>query len=230
MNKIEYSKLQALLLDLDGTLINSEKAFYEAFKMTLYNEYQVEITKEEYKKYELEQNAMLIEYKKKKYPILKTIDQNEIFQKIYENYMPYFEKVIKEQESSDNFKLIKELKKSGMIVALITTCKRMYISKILELYDMYNTFDLIIAREDVPHELLKPNPEEYLLALKKLNLSANRCLSIEDSKRGVDAAVSANIPTIKVSNFTEIKYNDERVVEEESAHKVLSKILYERKY
>ena len=230
MDKIEYSKIQALLLDLDGTLINSEKAFYEAFKTTLCDKYKVDITKEEYKKYELEQNAMLIDYKKKEYPFLEKIDQNEIFQKIYENYMPYFERVIQEQESADNFKIIKELKESGMIVALVTTCRRIYISKLLDLYDLHNTFDLIIAREGVPHELLKPNPEEYLLALKKLNLSADMCLSIEDSKRGIDAAVSANIPTIKVSNFTEIKYNDERVVEEESAHKVLSKILYERKF
>ena len=230
MNKINYSKIKALLLDLDGTLINSEKAFYEAFKMTLHNEYAVEITKEEYKKYELEQNAMLITHKKKEYPLLETINQNEIFQKIYENYMPYFEKVIQEKESADNFKIIKELKESGMIVALVTTCRRIYISKLLDLYDLHNTFDLIIAREDVPHELLKPNPEEYLLALRNLNLTPDICLSIEDSKRGVDAAVSANIPTIKVSNFTEIKYDDSRVVEEESAHKVLSKILYERKF
>ena len=56
----EIYNFKALLLDLDGTLINSEKAFYESFKDILKNEYSIDITMEEYKKYELEQNAMLL--------------------------------------------------------------------------------------------------------------------------------------------------------------------------
>ena len=230
MNKIDYLKIKALLLDLDGTLINSEKAFYLAFKNTLENEYGVVITKDEYRKYELEQNAKLLDYKRQEYSIIREISDSDIFKKIYENYMPYFERVIEEKEAADNFELIKRLKESGMIVALVTTCRRVYISKLLDLYNLHDTFDLIIAREDVPHELLKPNPEEYLLALKKLNLSADECLSIEDSRRGVDAALGASIPTIKVDNFTEIKYSDPRVIEEESAYKVLSKITYKKKF
>lgn len=230
MNKIDYSKIKALLLDLDGTLINSEKAFYLAFKNTLENEYGVVITKDEYRKYELEQNAKLLDYKREEYLVIREISDSDIFKKIYENYMPYFERVIEEKEAADNFELIKRLKESGMIVALVTTCRRVYISKLLDLYNLHDTFNLIIAREDVPHELLKPNPEEYLLALKKLRLSADECLSIEDSKRGVDAALGASIPTIKVDNFTEIKYSDPRVIEEESAYKVLSKITYKKKF
>ena len=227
---MDYTKIKVLLLDLDGTLINSEKAFYETFKTVLKEEYNVNITKEEYKKYELEQNAKLIDYKRKEYPSLLKIDNNNVYSKIYERYMPFFEKVIKEEEARVNFMLIKQIKETGIFVSLVTTCKKMYISKILDLYNLHNTFDLIIAREDVPFELLKPNPEEYLLALKRLNITPDQCICIEDSKRGIDAAVGASIPTIKVDNFTEIKYHDERVIEEESAKKVLSKILYERKF
>ena len=229
MASIDFHETKALLLDLDGTLINSEKAFYEAFKKTL-EEYGVSITKDEYKRFELEQNAKLVDYKRNDYPSLSNVSNDDVYSRLYSNYMPFFESVIREDEAKDNFELIKLLKDRGLIMALVTTCRRMYINKILDLYDMHNTFDLIVAREDVPHELLKPNPEEYLLALKALDLSPFVCLSIEDSKRGIDAAIGALIPTIKVDNFTEIKYNDPRVVQEDSAYKVLKKIYDRRKF
>lgn len=54
MNKINYDKVQALLLDLDGTLINTEKAFFNSFRDVLNNNYNVLITEEDYKKNELE--------------------------------------------------------------------------------------------------------------------------------------------------------------------------------
>ena len=225
MNKINIDNIKALLLDLDGTLINSEKAFFEAYKDILLKEYSVVISKDEYKEYELEQNAKLLDFKRNEYQSIRNISDDTIYQKLYANYMPFFESVIREEEAKDNFNLIKEIKDSGLIVALVTTCRRMYISKLLDLYDLHNTFDIIIARDDVPHELLKPNPAEYLIALDKLQLKPYECISIEDSKRGVDASIGASIPTIKVDNFTEIKYHDDRTIEESSANKVLRNIL-----
>lgn len=55
-------KTKTLLLDLDGTLINSEYAFYNCFKDSIYNECSKKVTFDEYTKYELERNAMLLKY------------------------------------------------------------------------------------------------------------------------------------------------------------------------
>lgn len=60
IEKIDISKLKTLLLDLDGTLINSEKAFFNSFKKVLKEKFDLTITMEDYKKYELEQNAKLL--------------------------------------------------------------------------------------------------------------------------------------------------------------------------
>ncbi len=60
-------KTKVLLLDLDGTLINSEYAFYNCFKDSIYNDCSKEVTFEEYTKYELERNAMLLKYIEEKY-------------------------------------------------------------------------------------------------------------------------------------------------------------------
>ena len=44
MKTIDYKNIKALLLDLDGTLINSEKAFCNSFKKVLLNRYNINIT------------------------------------------------------------------------------------------------------------------------------------------------------------------------------------------
>ena len=43
---------------------------------------------------------------------------------------------------------------------------------------------------------LKPNPDIYLLALKKLKLKANDCVAIEDSQESLNSAKRAKIKCI----------------------------------
>ena len=214
--------MKALLLDLDGTLINSEKAFSNCFVDVLNNEFGANVTLKDYKKYELEQNALLIEFAKKSNMISNDISDKEIMNLVYEAYEEYFKDIIKEREAKDNFRLIRLLK-NKYYLGLITTCRRHYLDILDQEEDIYNTFDLIIAREDVKN--LKPDPEAYLKALDSLKIEPIDALAIEDSKRGIDSSIEAKIKTIKVDNFTEIKYKDPRCIEEESANKVLRKIL-----
>ena len=57
--------------------------------------------------------------------------------------------------------------------------------------------DLIISNEDV--KAPKPDPEMYLLAMKKFNLNPNECLIIEDNEHGVQAALASGAHLLKVS-------------------------------
>ena len=133
--------------------------------------------------------------------------------KVYDSYVNYFKKVILKDESKDNFELLKKLKKYYKL-ALVTTCKSEYIEDL---------FDYIVAREDAKN--LKPAPDAYLKTLEYLNLSPTEAIAMEDSKRGVEAAKSCNIKTVKVDNFTVIKYNIDGIIEEEFANKYLKKLL-----
>ena len=69
-----------------------------------------------------------------------------------------------------------------------------------------NLFELIISREDVVN--LKPASDAYLLALQKLNISSDCCISFEDSERGIIASKKANIKTIQVNDYKENKSNE----------------------
>jgi len=55
-------------------------------------------------------------------------------------------------------------------------------------------FDAIIAGDDVRHK--KPAPDVYLEALARLKLGAADCLAIEDSANGLIAASGAGIPVL----------------------------------
>jgi len=62
----------------------------------------------------------------------------------------------------------------------------------LDLFDTYVTGDMVANR--------KPDPEIFLKAVQTLGLSKDACVVIEDSIAGVEAARTAGIPCIAVTN------------------------------
>ena len=86
MSRVDLNRIKVLLLDLDGTLINSEKAFCKAFIDVLNNYYKITVSTEEYVRYELEQNTMLIKQKQKEFPKLRNISDKEIMEKGNNDY------------------------------------------------------------------------------------------------------------------------------------------------
>ena len=75
---LPQNKLNAILFDLDGTLINSEQKFFESFRNIIASKYNYNITYEEYEINELKKNANLI-IKLKNNGI---IDKNELNENI----------------------------------------------------------------------------------------------------------------------------------------------------
>jgi HAD superfamily hydrolase (TIGR01509 family) len=55
---------------------------------------------------------------------------------------------------------------------------------------------IVICGEDVLHK--KPDPEAYLLAAQRLDLSPQSCLAVEDSENGMVAAHSAGMEVLVV--------------------------------
>jgi len=71
--------------------------------------------------------------------------------------------------------------------------------------------DVIVCGEDVAAK--KPDPEAYLLALKRLNMTAAECCAIEDSRNGLLAARAAGLEVaIVLSEFFTDEIFDEAAV------------------
>ena len=98
-------------------------------------------------------------------------------------------------------------KASDLKVGLITTTSGKNIdslSKALEDKVNFNDFDIITTAKDCTKP--KPNPEIYQNALRKIGVSPNEAIAIEDTQVNLDASLSANINSIlypgEYSNYT----------------------------
>jgi HAD superfamily hydrolase (TIGR01509 family) len=88
--------------------------------------------------------------------------------------------------------------KGRLPMALVTGSSREQITTVHRRTKLLDCFDCIITRED--YEKPKPAPDSYLMAATRLGLQPQSCLAVEDSRRGLLAAVSAGMKCIVVPN------------------------------
>jgi len=65
---------------------------------------------------------------------------------------------------------------------------------------MATLFDVIVGAEDT--ELHKPNPDVFLEAARRIEITANQCLVFEDTDIGIEAACRAGMDYIDVRKLT----------------------------
>lgn len=220
---IDFKKINTLLFDLDGTLINTEKEFYKAFYDILFHNYSIIINENLYKKCELDKNATLLDTLRISYDSIKNVTNEEIMDKVYSCYKQKFSNLVKSDEVVKKFENLKILKKKGYTIGLVTTCKRIYLNILIETLKIEDLFSCIIAREDVIN--LKPNSEAYLKALKTLEKNTFETIAIEDSKRGIISALNVGLKVVKVDEYTTIKFSDNRCLETNSVDELVEKLI-----
>jgi len=93
---------------------------------------------------------------------------------------------------------IKKAGQSGIRMAVASSSPRDWVMAHLSRLDLVRYFDFILTSEDV--EMVKPQPDLFLLALSKLNISPAEAVVFEDSPNGITAARTAGIYVIAVPN------------------------------
>jgi HAD superfamily hydrolase (TIGR01509 family) len=83
--------------------------------------------------------------------------------------------------------------------AIVTSSSRLTAMLHLSLAGIGNRFDAILTRDDVSRG--KPSPDLYLLAAERMGALPQACLAIEDSNPGVTAALAAGAITIMVPDI-----------------------------
>lgn len=81
-------------------------------------------------------------------------------------------------------------------MAIVTGSHRDHFEIIHRDTGLLRFFDFVLTREDYLRS--KPHPEPYLTALAKSTLPADRCLVVEDSERGLKAAVAAGLACVVI--------------------------------
>ena len=102
------------------------------------------------------------------------------------------------------FALIQAARREGLRLAIATTTSPPNIDALLTRNigpDWRDTFEVVEDGDTAPRR--KPDPQVYDQALARLGLAARDCVAIEDSVTGLHAAIAAGVPTLVTpSHFT----------------------------
>jgi HAD superfamily hydrolase (TIGR01509 family) len=96
-------------------------------------------------------------------------------------------------------------------MAIVTTARRADFELIHEQRHLRQFMEFVLVRED--YSLAKPHPEPYLTGLRRLGVTRQETLVVEDSARGLSSAVAAGIDCAvvhheftKASDFSQATY------------------------
>ena len=202
-------KLSAVLFDVDGTIAETEdlhrRSFNESFKEfnldwfwdeAIYKELiNVGDGMERIKYYIKRAWPEMLEYKNlNKYMSSIHKVKNEIFRDLV------IESKVKPRTGV--IRLINDLKKKKTRIAIVSS---MNLADLMTLFteglniDPNSTFDLIAHGDCAKNK--RPSPEIYEWILEKLRLPPQACVAIEDSPRGVKAAINAKINVLVTPSF-----------------------------
>lgn len=91
----------------------------------------------------------------------------------------------------------------GVTVCLVTSTERRVAQVGLEIVGLHQRIMNRVCYEDV--ERRKPAPDPYLLAARRLSIPPQRCLALEDSANGATSAATAGALTVGLVGLTSAK-------------------------
>lgn len=93
------------------------------------------------------------------------------------------------------FELLHAVRAAGIPTALVTSSPRALVEIALDTLGR-DTFDVVVAGDEVV--AAKPHPEPYLTAARLLGVPIERCVAIEDSPTGVASALASGAAVLAV--------------------------------
>lgn len=183
--------IKGFLFDMDGTLVDTHKANFEAYKKAL-AAFDVRITWEDFKPSIGQQAKVFL-------PKIAPGLTDALYDEIRTLKADFYKDLMHLTEG--NKPLIEFMKTMAVHYpcALVTTAQPANAKAILSHHNLTDSFTVIITAEDVEHH--KPHPDGYIEALRRLGLKAEDTITFEDSETGRQAAEAAGIPVIMVKDF-----------------------------
>ncbi len=188
------SKLQAVIFDMDGVIIDSEPIHYKV-NQKLYEELEIEVSKEEYNNFIGISNTDHWNHLKEKYNLTDSIE-DLIDKQNNQN--------VKHLQGSDEepilgiVQLLEDLEINNIKIGLASSSSLRYIKAVTEKFAIDDYFSIMVSGENMDRG--KPHPDIFLEAADRLGVDTANCVVIEDSEHGVQAAKSAGMKCIGFIN------------------------------
>ncbi len=183
-------KIDAVIFDLDGTLISSHANIYYAVIKT-FKKLGRNVVIPEQKFY-----ALLGHHFKDMFESL-NIEVNDIEEFIYIFKNLYFDFINYSKPYEGVEEVLNFLKSSGIKTALLTTKGQDQAEKILEHFRYTDYFDMILGRR--PGIAIKPSPEPYNFICNELSVNPENTLMVGDSELDIQCGKNAGALTCGVT-------------------------------
>ncbi len=202
---VQNKAYRAVIFDVDGLIVDTEELYCRTFNQTL-GEHGVSLTRRDYTVcvgHPVEENCR---YAVERY----RLDISpEALCKIW---MERFEQSISDPEQvllmPGFLDLLAHVRQRAYRLGIASSTQRLRMTKTLQngllsrlegISSLNEIFSVILSGSDVEH--LKPAPDIYLLAAKRLGAPPAQCVVFEDSEAGVRSAKAAGMTAIAVPNF-----------------------------
>lgn len=225
--------LKAVFLDFRGVIINDEAINQELIADILLSE-NLRADNDEYTLYcrARSDRACLKDILASRGRILPDEYIDKLLKTKVQGYRQKIEQLLPDISLPENLvPFLTRLKEQGIAAGLVTGATRSEVEYILDQLQLAEYFELIVAGDDL--EASKPEPEPYLLAASRLNLTPAECLAIENNPVGITAAKQAKIQVVGISSLYPLHMlqrqanwtvDDFLEIELERVDKVLSRI------
>lgn len=212
---MKAARIQAVALDMDGLLLNTED---------LYEEVTLELLRRRGKgsRNDLRKRMIGLPAPKAYEVLIEGEGLKETWEELHLETMELFEKKLeKELKSMPGVKeLLDVIENEGLPKCVATSSTRSFASKALEMVGILDRFDFILTAEEVGRG--KPFPDIYIEAAQRMRTNTPNMLVLEDSENGTKAGVKAGAYVISVPNRHTKDGNFE------GAREVVSSLLDER--
>ena len=185
----------AVLLDMDGTLFDSEAIYKKLWQQTA-RKFDIDLNDEVYARFVGARYDQCLQY-------IQELGGSSFNLDAFLQSMVHAGQGILPPLKPGALELIEWLEQNNIPKALVTSSRKEMAARSLGVIGGLERFQVVVTGDDVEHP--KPSPEPYLLTCEKLGVAPETTLAVEDSNPGALSAIKAGCQTVVVPDVLPIQ-------------------------